>query len=316
MAELTVELGMISGGTDLGRERFTIVVPGQASPEGVSYFLQEAVAHLKQELLYGEYTEAIPVPEDLWPRARSGKRTFKVNDTFTGRYEDVMNTVELWRLVFNTILAVRVWLAKARSQFEVWETIDPSDERLRRVVHEEKMDNFNLAVHGISKLRDLCVRIISEALGHSIFEVDYDRDDWEERINARELQAALRERAKHERLRTMSADDFEALTRVGERLVRRYNDTTKVFLGYRNKLSHGNPASVDDSRYFHQLEDRKWTPIPCAEEGKPRGWTKATGVGFGPPDWTSEGLYEVLVKALEHYVETLRKLKAIPAFGP
>lgn len=315
MPELTVELALISGGADLGRERFTLVLPREAHQEGVGYFLQEAVAHLKQELLYGNYSEAIPVSDDLWPRPKSGKWTFKLEDISTGRYEDVMNTVELCRLAFNVTLAIRAWLAKARSYFEVWKAIDPSDERLRAVVHYEKMDKFNLAVYGISKLRDLGVRIISEALGHSVFCVDYEKENWEESINAANLQAALQERGKHERLRTMSDGDFDGLVSVAKRLTRKYNDTTTIFLGYRNKLMHGIPASVDESRCFHRLEDRKLTPIPGAEGHKPKGWTKAIGVGFGSPEWTSESLYDLLVKALAHYVETLRMLKAIPTFG-
>ena len=316
MAEIVVELAMKSDGTDVGRVGFTLVLPRNARQEGIDCFLQEGVAHLKKELLYGEYTEAIPVPEDLWPHAESGKRTFKSEDLFTGRYEDVMNTVELWRLVFNVTLAVRIWLAKGRAYFEVWKNIDASDESLRAVVHYEKMDTFNLAAYGISKLRDVGVRIISESLGHSMFFVDYEKENWEESINAAKLQAALKERQKHERLRMMTDDEFGALTAVGQRLTRKYNDTTKLFLGYRNKLTHGNPASVDDSKYFHRLEDRTWTPILGAEGEKPRGRTRAIGVGSGPSEWTSETLYNLLVKALDHYVETLRMLKAIPTFGP
>jgi hypothetical protein len=114
----------------------------------------------------------------------------------------------------------------------------------------------------------------------------------------------------------MSDGDFDGLLSVGKRLIRKYSDTTKLFLGYRNKLTHGNPASVDDSKYFHQLEDRKWMPIPGAEEQKPGGWTRAIGVGSGPPEWTSGTLYDLLVQALDHYVETLRMLKEIPTFGP
>ena len=114
----------------------------------------------------------------------------------------------------------------------------------------------------------------------------------------------------------MTDADFAALVEVAEGLTRKYDDTTKGFLEYRNKLVHGNPASVDDSRYFPQLEDRQWAPILLPGEEKPRGWTKATGVGFGPPDWTSDVLYDLLVNALKHYIETLRKLKAIPMFGP
>ena len=180
MTLLTVELRFLSGTTELGREGLNLELAGEALQEGVHYFLQEAVAHLKQELLYGEYTEYIPVPEDLSPRSASGKRTFTLEDTITGQYEDVMNTVELWRLAFNVILSVRVWLAKARAYFEVWKAIDPSDERLRAIIHEEKMEKFNLAAYGIAKLRDLHVRIISEALGHRIFDADFDKENWEE----------------------------------------------------------------------------------------------------------------------------------------
>lgn len=316
MAVLTVEVGFLSGTSDLGRERLSIDLPGEAQQEGVHYFLQEAVAHIKQELLYGEYTEDIPVPEDLSPRPASGKWTFTIEDTITGRYDDVMNTVELWRLAFNVILDVRFWLAKAKAYFEVWKAIDPSDERLRAIIHEEKMEKFNLAAYGIAKLRDLHVRIISEALGHRIFDADFDKENWEESINVRRLQDALRKRDKYEDLRMMTDVDFTALTEVAERLKRKYDDATMGFLEYRNKLAHGNPASVDDSRYFPQLKGRQWTPIVVPGEDHPRGWTKASGVGFGPPDWTSDVLYDLLVKALKHYIETLRKLKAIPIFGP
>jgi hypothetical protein len=226
-----------------------------------------------------------------------------------------MNTVELWRLIFNLILSVRGWLARAKAFAEVWQSIDSSDERLRAVAHYEKMDQFNLAVYGISKLRDLCVRIISEALGNTIFKVDYDKEDWEESINVRKLHEALAKREDHERLRTMRDEDFDALRKVTGRLTRKFNETTKAFLGYRNKLTHGSPASVDDSRYFHQLEDRKWAPLPGPDAAKPKGWAKAVGVGLGPPEWTSESLHSCLVRALDYYIVTLRMLKAIPGFG-
>jgi hypothetical protein len=315
MSEFTVELALMANGISLGREQFTLFLPVEAEKEGAVYFLQEAIVHLKQELLYAQYTGAIPVPEDLWPRAESGKRTFTGHDMFTGRYEDVMNTVELWRLGFNLILAVRAWLARAKAFSEVWQSMGSSDERLRAVVHDEKMDRFNLAVYGISKLRDLCVRIISESLGNAIFKVDYYKEDWEENINVGKLHEALGKREEHEKLRTMRDEDFNELKNVTARLTRKHDETTKVFLGYRNKLTHGNPASVDDSKYYHQLEDRKWEPIPAVEAGKPTGRTKGVGVGLGRPEWTSESLHSCLVQALDHYIVTLRMLKAIPGFG-
>jgi|ERR1035437_293562 hypothetical protein len=315
MSEFTIEVALMANGVSLGRELFNLSLPVEAEKEGADYFLQEAIMHLRQELLYGQYTEAIPIPDDLWPHAESGKRTFTEQDMFTGHYEDVMNTGEIWRLVWNLILAVRVWLAKAKAFGEVWQSIDSSDERLRAAAHYEKMDQFNLAVYGIYKLRDLCIRVISEALGHAIFKVDYDKEDWEESINAGKLHAALGKREEYEELRTMRDKDFDELKTVAARLMRKYNDTTKAFLEYRNKLTHGNPASVDDSKYFHQLEDRRWEPMPSVDAGKPKGCTKRRVIGLGRPEWTSGSLYSCLVQALDHYVATLRMLKAIPCFG-
>ena len=315
MTEITVELALLANGISFDREQFTLALPGQAEKEGAKYFIQEAILHLKLELLYGEYTETIPVPEDLRSSTNSGKRTVNLSDIRTGQYEDVMNTAELWDLVFNQILAVRIWLARAKAFSEIWQTINPSDERLRAVAHYEKMDQFYLAVYGISKLRDLCVRIISEALGNEIFKVDYDKEDWEEGINLRKLHEALAKREEHEALRSMRDEDFDELRKVAAHLSRKYNGTTRAFLGYRNKLTHGNPPSVDDTRYFQHLENRKWEPIPSADDGKPKGWIKSHGAGLGPPEWTSETLYDCLVQALQHYVVTLRILKNIPGFS-
>ena len=283
----------------------------QQAPEldGSKNFIEEGLLALRVELLYAQFYEELPEAKDLFPEVKT--RTYSSQDLVTGRIETDTNKDELWRLVGNVALAVKVSLAKAKAFHELQRSADSTDERLHFLLHLEKMDKLNLAVHTIATIRDLHMRIINEALGGVPFKITLAND---KKAFARVLSQVLEHRDEIKEIGDLDQIHLEVLEEVAEKLRTSATSSTKLFLKYRNRLVHQEPQSVDDARLYPQLESREWTPV--VQEGRVVGKTKGISSRQATPDWNFEDLFSVIVDAFEHYLSTLRSLRGLEAFRP
>lgn len=312
MYRVSVELALRANGLEPVQGSFEEQVSAKPAAAGAQYFMEESTALLRQEILYSGYLEELPQVEDLFPEQK--QMSFKAEDLFTGTRENVMNKRELWRFVGNSALGVRLWLAKSRAFRDVQRSLPATSERLRWVLHHEKMDKLHHAVHGIANLRDLPVRIVAEALGYDEFVARVPKGKRSKKTTLRHLGAVLRFRSQFEPLHEMSKEDYSALQEIARRLETSATPDTNRFLEYRHRLVHREPPIVDEPGLYPQLEGRAWRPI--IRDGKQVGKQESIPARGSSPKLTFEDLYPVVVAAFKHYVETLRKLRSISVFSP
>src|SRR6266404_808359 len=181
--------------------------------DGSKNFIEEGLLALKVELLYARFYEELPDAKDLFPEVKT--RTYSSQDLVTGRIETDTNKHELWSLVGNLALAVKVSLAKSKAFHELQRAADSSDERLHLLLHLEKMDKLNLAVHAIATMRDLHMRIIKEALGGVPFKITLSNG---KKAFARTLSEVLAHRLEIKEIGDLDQQHLEVLEEIAEKL--------------------------------------------------------------------------------------------------
>jgi hypothetical protein len=186
-----------------------------------------------------------------------------------------------------------------------------TDERQRFILLLEKLDKLNSAVHAIANMRDLHIRIISEALGRIAFKVTRKNGKM---VETRILSDVLEHRHEIKEIEALDQQHLTVLQEIAGKLKKSATTNTKLFLTYRNQLVHEEPQSVDDPNMFPQLQSRDLKPI--IRDGIVIGHRKGMFSRKERPDWYFEDLFAVVVDVFEHYLGTLRSLKALDEFKP
>jgi hypothetical protein len=307
--KVTVKLQLSVEGFDPVSKDFDQYVEYAATPDGIKYFMEEGVAFLKAELLYGQFYEELPSTKDLFPKVKN--RTYSLDDMAGDRIENDTNKQELWRFIGNTTLAINTWLAKAKSIQELQKAIGPSNERLAFVLQHDKMDKLHLSVNAIANLRDLHKRLIMEGLGG--IRLDITQSNGQKRP-ARSLKEALEHWREIDRLNALDDTQIPVLKEIADKLENNATNTTKLFLDYKGKLGHDAPQVVDNPIFYPQLTGRKWKAI--IKHGKTVGKTKGMLSRRTKPDWTFDDIFKIVLQAFEHYLGTLRTLRSLTTFNP
>jgi hypothetical protein len=282
---------------------------------GREFVAQRLFSELEKDSHYIEYRSALPSIDSF---LRPVKQTFRGLEMVSDTFDDRLNTREMWLEIGNTLLRVHHLLPKSRTYHDAELTHcgsqDPQAENLSAVFHLDKMANFDLVTILLQKIHDLAARLVFERLGASLLgDLDQSDPEWERFITPGKVRKALSNRARNPQVAALSDDEYSTLLNVLDEL-RKSDDGTKL-QSYRNKFVHRIAPSVDRTDLYGHLQDRRKTPI-VGEDSKVKGWTKGFGGRPATPQYVFLELYDSAVQTLSDYVDTLKRLEAMPRFGP
>ena len=282
---------------------------------GREYVAQHLFSELEKDSRYLDYRSALPSIDSF---LRPVKQTYNSLDIVHDTVDDRMNTREVWSEIGNTLLRIHDLLPKSRTCHDAErmhaESQDPEADNLSAGFHLDKMNNFNLAAVLLQKIHDLAARLVFERLGASLLG-DLDRNDpeWERLLTPFKVRKALEKRAANPHVAALSDEEYSTLLNILDDL-RKSDDGTKL-QSYRNKFVHRISPSVDRTDLYSHLQDRQKRPI-VGPDGEAKGWTKGFGGIPTAPEYRFLELYDSAIETFAHYVETLKRLEAMPRFGP
>jgi len=281
---------------------------------GREFVAQHLFSELEKDSRYIDYRMAFPSIESF---LRPVNQTFQLLDIASDTFDDRMNTREVWLEVGNNFLRIQHLLAKSRTYHDAElshsASQDAEDNNLSAFFHLDKMADFDLAAILLQKIHDLAARLVFERLGASLLG-DLDRSDpeWERFITPGKVRKALSDRRGNPQVASLSDEEYSTLLNILDDL--RKSDEGTELQSYRNKFVHRIAPSVDRTDLYGHIQDRQKTPI-VGPDGEEKGWTKGFGGRPAAPGYTFLDLYDSAVETLTHYIETLKRLKAMPRFG-
>ncbi len=282
---------------------------------GRQFVAQHLFSELEKGAHYFDYLMPFPSVESF---LRPVNQTYNSLDVVSDTFDDRMNTREVWIEMGNIFLRIQHLLVEARTYHDVEIAhsagTDAEANNLSAFFHLDKMAHFDLAAILLQKVHDLAARLIFERLGASLFgDIDRNDPEWERFITPGRVRRGLDNRATNPRVASLSDEEYSTLLNILDDL-RKSDDGTRLH-SYRNKFVHRIAPSVDRTDLYGHLQDRRKTPI-VGPDGEVKGWTK----GFGQRPIASEykflELYDSAVETFTHYVDTLKRLEAMPRFGP
>jgi hypothetical protein len=282
---------------------------------GREYVAQRLFSELEKDSRYIDYRSALPSIDSF---LRPFKQSYNTLDFVRDTVDDRMNTREVWSEIGNTLLRVHDLLPKSRTYHDAERIHAESQareaENLSAGFHLDKMNSFNLSAVLLQKIHDLAARLVFERLGASLLG-DLDRSDpeWERLITPFKVRKALEKRAANPHVAALSNEEYSTLLNILDDL-RKSDDGTKL-QSYRNKFVHRIAPSVDRTDLYGYLQDRRKIPI-AGPDGELKGWTKGFGGRPTEPEYKFLELYNSAVETFTHYLETLKRLEAMPRFGP
>lgn len=283
-------------------------------PGGKEFIAQYMLSELATESRWDSYYLALP---DVATFSRSVKQTFHLDDFGSGSYEDRINTREMWMEISQTLLRVKVLLAKSRAyhdqELEQSLSQDPEVENLGWHLHLDKMDRFDLATILLGKVSDLAARLVFERLGASLMRnLDRKNPDWERQIIWSNIKQGLADKG-NPHVAAIPDAEYKDIQKI-------FNDFLDTEHGtrlwaYRRRLVHRITPSVDRPELYTQLEDRERIPL-VDPAGKQKGWTKGFGGRRAKAEYAFTDLYADATQTFRHYISMLERLNAISRFSP
>jgi hypothetical protein len=287
-----------------------VPLPKRGHPEGERNVANYLMLELRKEISWGDYYEQLP---DVTALLGLPRQTFRGLDIQT--YFDRRNTMWVWFELANVLLNTKVLLAQARAyeDLEPPRNESPADDQLRHNIHILKMEKFDLAAFSLAKVEDLIIRLLFENLGASIVNVDMTQPEWERKLTWENFKEGLKHRSDNPNLAALSEQEYRVLRRLVA-MMRSPNFVRRI-VEYRNRLAHRMRPSVDYPELKTPLEDRVGRALyGAAGEVTGRAW--AVGASPVKPDYEFMNLFDFGRRMMQHYVDLLRQLKAMPRFGP
>ena len=282
-------------------------------PGGDEFVAQYMFAGLEKESRSGKYWLSLP---DVSRIHRSVKQTFRAEELFSTAYEDRINTRLMWVEIGHTLLRIKSLLSKSRALHDVQQLIPEGSEAENVVwhLHLDKMEAFDLSVIFLGKVSELTARLIFERLGASLIpNLDRSKPDWERDLTWKRIQQGFADRTNPD-VAALSDEEYQDVTEILDGFLSIENG--KRLLGYEHKFVHRITPSVDDPRFYTQLESRVRTPIIDDKNGQQKGWTMNIGAMPSTAEYCFLDLYDDAVQTLAHYVTLLGHLDALSRFGP
>ena len=282
---------------------------------GREFVAESLFSQLAKDARYVAYRLALPNVEHF---LRPVKQTFRLEETGTDTYQNRVNTREMWWEIGNTFLRVEHQLATARAYHDEELTHASSQnseaQNLAAWFHTEKMDSFDLGAVLLNKTRDLAARLVFERLGESLIpKLDKSDPEWERVITPKSVRKGLSDRTGNPHVAALQDDEYTLLLEILDDL--RKTDAGTKLESYRNKLAHRITPSVDRTEFYSYLQTREWTENKD-ESGKIISWSKGIGERPTISQYSFPVLYENAVQTLQHHIDTLKRLDAMPRFGP
>jgi hypothetical protein len=286
----------------------TVELHATSGPPNPELLLEYLVSEARKELSVNANWQKLPDFSDLVPT--EVRHSFRLEDFFSGRYFNRMNTSWLWLEIGRTLLRTKALLAEAKSyrDLEKGHKGPVTENRALYSIHRRKLRAFDLAVYGLCKVEDLMLRLLFEALGASIpAGVDMSSPGWERSLTWENFKRSLKERRGE-----LQDQEYKELRRLLAKF--RSHSYERRLVGYRDRLTHRPTPSVDYPELSAPMEDRVGVRISDPEHRRfGTQWTVRNPIP-SKPDYTFDELYKWAVGTLSHHVELLRHLKDMPRF--
>jgi hypothetical protein len=296
-----------------------IEMPRLRDDGGREFVAETIFSQFAKDVNYEAYRLALPPVENFLRPVNQSFRPEEIMDAYPNR----VNTKEMWWEIGNTFLRVQHLLGTSRAYHDEElahdpvknpERSNPEGQNLAYWFHLEKMIYFDLGIILLQKVRDLAARLIFERLGESLIRVDKTNPGWEQAITPGNVRQGLVNKTGKD-VAELSDQEHATLLEILDDL-RKTEDGTKLQT-YRNKFVHRITPSVDRPELYTFLQRREWTPIfDENDKDKIKGWTKGIGESPTTATYAFLELYENAVQTLSHYIDTLKRLEAMPRFGP
>jgi|SRR5579864_1210917 len=173
-----------------GRMSFTdsVRIEEEPSASGKRNLASEMFIELHRSVSFLEHWRALPDIGDLLssPTSRHVR-------TDPMAFMDVFNVPALWLEISNTFRDLRYVLAQAKAYKDL-EPLNttPATNDICAYAHFEKMYKLNLAVYDLVKVQDLVVRLLQEGFSGKLIHVDYDDEDWEQKLTMNNAKNGLK----------------------------------------------------------------------------------------------------------------------------
>lgn len=296
-----------------------IKMPRLRDDGGREFVAGAMFSQFAKDVNYETYRLALPPVEHFLRPVSQSFRLEEIMDAYPNR----VNTKEMWWEIGKTFLRIQHLLATSRAYHDEEsahdpklnpDRDDPEGQNLAYWFHLEKMSNFDLAIILLQKIRDLAARLVFERLGESLISLDKSKPNWEQSITPANVRQGLVNKTGAD-VTNLTDEEHAALLLFLDDL-RRTEDGMKLQV-YRNKFVHRITPSVDRPELYSFLQRREWTPIYDEnDKEKIKGWTKGIGESPTTATYAFLELYENAVQSLAHHIDTLKRLEAMPRFGP
>lgn len=318
MAELTMKLQIQGDNTPEKVQEHLFALPDDADLEYAATWLMYWLStELKVENTWQDYLQKLPDPRSL---EVDGIKVQLDPTGGAGPYFDSMNSGKAWLEVYNQLLAARNHLARARA-YKALESEHTKNEM--HALHERKMAEFHHAVRNIKKTEDMTLRLVFEALGASLKDIDHktglpsevvdmSNDEWERKLTLDKVKPALKQREMNEKLKALNDVEYEELRAIVGALNHRATQKLWDFWQYRHRLEHRMPQSVDYAYLYPMYEDRPKRVVQGDGRIVMFGY-----IGSMPTESerTFEELYETARSVYQYYLTLLERLDKLPSFG-
>jgi hypothetical protein len=312
MARASLHLIFENGSLPSNSFKRTVPLPSNRDAQGEEYVAEHLGFELEKELRWGHYYSDLPDVQGLLQLAR---QTVRASALDTTELEDRWNTAAVWLEITNTLLRLKVLMARSRAykDLEPQQSDRPEENQTLYRLHLTKMDHFDMATLLLAKVEDLTFRLIFENLGASIVSVNRDELDWEKELNWKNLKKGLKLRDTNPYLAALGDEEYSALRKILAAF--RRPSFVRGCIRYRNRVAHRISPSVDYLELYVHLQDRTRTPLRDAQNHIV-GWQKRITGRPKEPEYSFLPLYESTARTLKHYVTLLRRLFSMPRFGP
>jgi hypothetical protein len=274
---------------------------GTPAPHGEKALVSELGTYLQAELRVDSHMATIPRSDGL---ANPAKRT--VAPLSPTDIHDLLNADGLWLEIQNTLYNANHSLARAKAYQEL-EPLGDIEEWYP--VHAQKLTFLNASVLSLSKIQDLVVRLLFEALGGvQLIPVDYSDDDWEKALTLKNAKAGLKALSDRG-----SLDPEECATILDALNVPSRCPHQRLVIRYRNAVVHRIRPAVDHAELSPLLQDRKGQALHD-NAGKRIGTSYAI-IGAAKPEYAFDELHVALRSYIGFVVAMLEQLKSLPRFA-
>jgi len=299
---IKMQLEFVSAGSESKSFTDSVRHDRDATDQGKENLAREMFAELRKAVSFANNWHALPDVDDLLNSSSS-----KYVRTDPMSVQDIFNIPALWLEISNTFRDLRYVLAQSKAYKDLEPpNTTPITDALCAHLHFEKMYKLNLAVFQLVKIQDLVVRLLQEGFSGKLISVDYDDEDWEQKLTLKDARKGLTTLKQNGEI---TEEEYQAIVIALAHPSK--SPHQNAVLNYRNRLTHRITPSVDYRQLYTHLQDRAGKVTKDAT-GAVMSRAYLIGTGGIVPEFTFNDLYTALADYMSHVADMLKALKLIP----